>query len=886
MAMPCYLLWYYQVVIGMPLLETKLDIPFPSANMVPRPQLLARLSHGARQGKKLTLVSAPAGFGKTNLLSEWASGFEAQGSIAWISLDQEDNNPARFWAYLLTALQNVLEDFGETSLALLRGLELPPYEAILVPMLNEIGAQSKQTILLLDDYHVISGKEIHAGVSFMMENMPSQLHLVIATRADPPLPIARLRARGQLSELRGEDLRFAFEETEFFLNNKMGLQLSRADLRALDGRIEGWIAGLQLAAISIRSHANRQEFIHAFTGSPYYALEYLAQEVLGQLPADTLDFLLQTSILTQLNAGLCEDLTGRSDGAAALARLYHDNLFITPLDVEHSWYRYHRLFADLLQNRLRQRLGNADIAQLHLRASNWYERNGYLQMAVRHAREAGDMERVADLAEHAAQFSLLDCWMTDMLEWLELIPQDSLRRRLRLRIFQACALFFDGQREACVKILDQVRQALDVSPALVKDDALRRDLSKLLEIVYAFERMLVLSMQGQLDACLQLSTRAVRLAEETGNIFLTAHAYEGLALCEFHQGRLSEAESTCMKLIMLARGDRHEVQPDHPLPIAASGYVLLANICLERNELQEADKHLAESLKLCQMSGGMKSLVENYVMQSRLRQAHHDLEGAYQSLGKAERAYALEASLLTRFRLESQKARLDLEAGALQGASIWIRGLASKATTGDALPTLLSEAAQLILARLHLAQGKAQDALRVLEGVQPGAEAEGRGRHLLEIHILKALAFQALDQRQAATESIERALRLAQEERQARIFLDCVFLGEGVPVQGLLYAAAEKGILPGFSGQLLAAFPQVRRDRPRIESEGIEPLSRREIEVLELIARGMSNRQIAQELVISLDTVKTHTSNIYGKLGVSNRTQAVLKGQDLMLIKP
>jgi LuxR family maltose regulon positive regulatory protein len=392
----------------MPLLTSKLHIPALCSNLVPRPDLLARLNNGLQLGHKLTLVSAPAGFGKTNLLSEWASSVEARKIVAWLSLDHEDNSPTRFWVYVIAALQSVLEQVGETSTALLRSAEPPSIEVILTPLLNEIANQPERVVLVLDDYHLLYREEIHSGITFLIEHVPSQLHVVISTRADPPLPIVRMRGRGQLTELRGDDLRFTFGEARIFLNSQMGLDLTEADLKALDTRIEGWIAGLQLAAISMRGQMDRHEFIVSFAGSPYYALEYLAEEVLNRLPIEVLHFLAQTSILTQLCADLCDRVTDRSDSAAMLARLYRENLFVTALDCEHSWYRYHHLFADLLRDRLQQQLDRQAIADLHQRASHWHEENGYLQIAVRHALEAGDMERVADLAEQAAQASLLD----------------------------------------------------------------------------------------------------------------------------------------------------------------------------------------------------------------------------------------------------------------------------------------------------------------------------------------------------------------------------------------------------------------------------------------------------------------------------------------------
>jgi LuxR family maltose regulon positive regulatory protein len=788
---------------------------------------------------------------------------------------------------VIAALQSVLEEVGETSRALLRSVDPPPIEVILTPLLNEIATQPERILLVLDDYHLLITQEIHSGITYLIEHLPPQFHLVISTRADPPLPIVRMRARGQLTELRGDDLRFNDDETRIFLNRHMRLDLTEADLRAIDTRIEGWIAGLQLAAISIRDQLDRHEFIVSFAGSPYYALEYLSDEVLNHLPIDVIHFLAQTSILTQLCASLCDRVTDRRDSAMMLARLYRENLFVTALDYEHSWYRYHHLFADLLRGRLQQLLDRQSIAYLHQRASHWYEENGYFQFAVMHAQEAGDMERIADLAEQAARASLLDSWMTNLLAWLETLPENVLRSRLRLRIYQACAFFFDGQNTECMNILEESKKAIQELPSSLENNSMREELSRLIEIVYALMNGLTLSLQGKLDQSSQIILQAKHLAEEVGNIFLLAHAYEGLALNLYNQGQLWSAASTSRQLIELAEGGFRETRPGQPLPIATAGYLLQANICLDQNKLEEMAQFLAKAFELCRMSGGAKSLVETYVMQSRLQQAQGDLDDAYQSITQAERVYHLKASMLTRFRLESQKARLNLEAGRLEDVIHWVIGLErarAEAESALHLPTIFHEVVQLILARVYLAKGEPENALLVLEHIQTPAEAEGRCKHVIEIYTLKSLALQALKRSQEALEHVEQALRLAEGEDFKRVFLDCAFFEKGVPIQQLLYKAAESGVVPGFTGKLLVAFPLIATDKQEHGKDLVEPLSKRELEVLECLARGLTNHEIAQELIISLDTVKTHTGNIYSKLGVNSRTQAVIKAKALGLV--
>lgn len=864
-------------------MTSKLHVPALCSNLVPRAQLLARLNAGLQQAHKLTLISAPAGFGKTNLLSEWVASDEVRKSVAWLSLDQGDNSPTRFWAYVIAAMQSALEGVGDTSMALLRSVDPPPIEAVLTPLLNELAEQSELVVLVLDDYHLLSREEIHNGVTFLIERLPTQLHMMISTRADPPLPLVRLRARGQLTELRGDDLRFTMEEARIFLNREMNLELSEEDLRSLERRIEGWIAGLLLAAISLRGKAEKHDAISLLAGSPYYALEYLAEEVLNQLSSDTCQFLTLTSILTQLCASLCDWVTGRCDSAVMLRRLYRENLFVSALDYEHSWYRYHQLFADLLRERLQADLSEQEIEELHQRACLWYEDHGYLQIAVMHALAAGNMERVANLAESAAQASLLDSWMTNLLEWLETLPENVLQSKLQLRIYQACALFFDGQSAMCTDILEETKRAIKDLPDNPENNVLREELWQLIGIVYAFVDSLEFSLEGKLDQSTQTILHAKTLAEDAGNVFLLAHAYQGLALNQYQQGQLRAAANTSKQLVELAGGNLREASLGSPLPIATAGYLLLANIRLDQNQLEEMAEHLGAALELCRLSGGAKDMVETYVMQSRYHQARGDLGSAYRSLSKAENAYHLKASRVTRFRLESQRARLNLEAGKLEDAMQWLEEIGCSFAVGKShtsLPTIFCEAARLILARLYLAKHKPDMALEVMDKVQSPVEINGRKRHLIELYILKALALFILNQNQFAMEYFERALEMSEPEGLVRVFLDNIFLEKGIPMQQLLYRATECGITPAFTEKL----QDVLTNKQKARTDLGEPLSKRELVVLELLANGLSNSQITERLNISLNTVKTHTGNIYSKLGVNNRTKAGIKGKALGII--
>ena len=873
-------------MVSMPLLMTKMHPPAPSTQLVTRPHLVAYLDNGIQEGHKLTLISAPAGFGKTNLLVEWAGSVALRKKVAWLSLNAGDNLPTRFWAYVVSAIQSVLPGVGEASAALLRSAETPSFEVILTPLLNDIAVHPEPLVLVLDDYHLISRDEIHLGVDFLMEHLPSRVHLVISTRADPPLSLVRMRAHGQLTELRESDIRFTYAESSNYLNQRMGLNLSELDLLALDARLQGWIAGLQLAALSMRGRSDQHEFVRTFSGSHRYIVEYLAEEVLNNLPTEVVLFLEQTSIFDQFCAELCDQVTGRKDGQEMLSRLFHENLFITALDFESTWYCYHPLFSDLLRNRLQQKMGSQEIANLHQLASQWYQQHGFLQIAVGHAQQAGDVDRVADLVEQAVEASLLDSWMTNLLVWLEELPKDVVRSRLRLRVYQACALFFDGQISHCLEVLQETMQEVQELLSSPENQILQEELFRLIDITYAFINGLEISLQGKFDQSKQTVLNSIELAEEAGNVFLLAHAYEGLALSLYHRGELREAEATSRHLIELAGGGESQADSVRPLPIASTGYLLLANIALDQNKLNKMKRYVSKALDLSRESGGAKSLVEAYVMQSRLQQALGEQAAAYHSLKLAARAYHLKASRVTRFRLESQKARLDLERGALDEVNRWIRQLAETVQDSTVpLPTMFFEVVQLILASVYLYQKQPDKALRVLEGIQEEAAAENHYRHLIEIHALKALAFLMLKQKQMALDTIGIALRMAEGPGIKRVFLDSSILENGGSMADLLSQAVETGIAPGFTSGLLAVFLQKENITSKVKGKKlVEPLSKREVEVLEHLAMGMNNREIAEQLVISLDTVKTHTGNIYSKLGVHNRTQAVVMAKNLGLI--
>ena len=860
-----------------PILATKLYIPPPRPDLVKRLRLVERLDEGLRLDHKLTLISASAGSGKTTLLSEWAASRNLQ--FCWLSLDEEDNDPARFWMYVVAALQMVHPQLAQSMLPMLQGPQSPSARSILTPLLNEMTTLPEAVALVLDDYHLITTGAIHDGVAFLLDHLPQQMHLVIATRADPPLPIARLRARGQLTELRVDDLRFTTEEAATFLNAVMGLDLQPQDVAALETRTEGWISGLHLAALSMQGREDAHAFVQAFTGGHQYILEYLVEEVLSQQPEPVQRFLLQTSILDRLCAPLCDALTGEQDGADMLEQLQRDNLFLIPLDDEGCWYRYHHLFGDLLRKRLGQAAPPEQHSELHRRASQWHEENGLLEQAVKHAQSAGDFERIAEIAERAAGASLLDARLTALLRWVDALPRDVLRVHPRLQIYRAWALYMNGHLEAAQQALGGCRQALEALPPSPENDALRRVSTRLLDIIDMIARGLLYGMDNEIEEAVRLCSQARDLALEDGHVFLAAQATEGLALAQYHQGHLRASAQSCQQVIDLA------AQGTAQAPLAAAGYVELAGVHIEWNDLEKAADLLDEALALCREWGIVQTLNEAYTAQAHLLQIRGDIEGAWDVLEKACEFSSMEGDQsLVNFRLATQQARLNLAAGEPEKAVYWVEGMKAVLASGGQLPAAFVVTLQTTLARACLAQGKPEEALVALEPLLGPAEAAGAFLHVIEVCALKALALRDLGDTAAALTALERSLALAEPEGFMRVYLN-----EDAPMAQLLRETASHNICLDYVNRLLTAFEAEKIrfpvSMPPRSSALLETLTPRERDVLHLISQGLSNKDIAEKLVIALNTVKRHTSSIYGKLSVKSRTQAVARARELGLLR-
>jgi len=894
-----------------PLLTTKLRVPPPRPRLVPRPRLIERLNAGL--AGKLTLISAPAGFGKTTLLCEWlqAAGPKraAPLPVAWVSLDEDDDDPARFWAYVIAALQTLEVGIGTGTRAALDSPQRPPIQSVLTALLNEIaslesagGSARPSYVLVLDDYHLITAGAVHSALAFLLDHLPPPMHLVVSTRADPPLPLARLRARGELTELHAADLRFTAEETAAFLSQVMGLDLTVEEVAALEARTEGWIAGLQLAALSMQDRKDVSGFLTTFSGSHRYVLDYLAEEVLQRQPEKIQAFLLRTSILDRLTADLCDAVTGEGNSQAILETLDQKNLFTFPLDDERRWYRYHHLFAEFLRAQLE---GRDSSAPLHRRASAWYEQRGTFSEAIDHALAGGDFERAASLIEGVAWETLMRGEIISLQDWLRALPEPHVRTRPHLCITHAWTLFLMGQpleaietrlhdAAACTTAGRPVESAfrglLDVLHALLGifrgDVSYTEELSRqiaerlpeggpFLRSLFALNQGITLAWSGDVASSRQAFAETARISLETGNALFTLFATCQVAELQMMQGQLQRAMGTYRRALQLASD-----QEGRPLPIAGLALLGMGEILRERNDLDAAARHLTQGIEMCQQWARIWAM-EGQVALARVWQAKGDIEGARDLFHSTEQMAArFDASELDDFLVAAHQARFWLAQGKVQAASQWAaRWNAYLAAQGGMTPFPLRELGQLTLARLLIAQGKADEALALVLPLCQAVEETVRAGHVLECLVVRALAHRSRGQTAQALSALARALALAEPEGYVRLFAD-----EGPPMAALLREATSRGIAPEYASGLLAAFDAGPGLKPPPSPPLPEPLSDREMDVLRLIAAGLSNREIAQELVVEVSTVKWHINNLYGKLDVHSRTQAVACARELNLL--
>jgi LuxR family maltose regulon positive regulatory protein len=921
------------------ILATKLYLPPPRPGIVLRPQLVERLNKGLLAGRKLTVVLAPAGFGKTTLLSEWLSAYslpernKSGVRAAWLSLEKADREPVRFLAYLIAALQTLFPKVGESILADLQSPQPSPTETLLTNLLNEIALLPGKFILVLDDYHVIEAKAVDEALAFLVEHLPAQLHLVIASREDPPLPLARLRGRGQLTELRAADLRFTPSETADFLNHVMDLNVSDDDIVALEARTEGWIAGLQLAALSMQGRSDLASFIRAFTGSHRFVLDYLAEEVLQRQPERVRNFLLQTSILDRLNGLLCDAVTGLGDGKAMLDILEHSNLFIIPLDDQRQWYRYHHLFADVLQTHLMEAQPD-QVPVLNRRASLWYEQHGFPAESIHHALAAEDFERAADLIELAWSAMDINMQSAVWLGWAKALPETLICARPVLSHEIAWALLDGGDMEACEIRLREAERWLGEAadrPAselqmVVADKELFRSLPASIATARAYRALALGDIPGAVMSsrqALMLTPKddSVRFTQATALLGLAQYAsgdLEGAArsLSDFQENlrkagdistaisitfTLAEIKTTCGHLREAVNIYQQALQlassRGEPMPTGTADlYRGLSELYLEQGDLEAAVNHLLLGKKLGEQAMLTAWPQRLYSTEARIKKALGDLDGALVLLREAERLY-IRGPIPETHPIPALRVQIWIAQGRLSKAQEWVRkqGL----SVGDDLNSL-REFEYISLARVlvalyqgHRIDNAISEAIQLLARLEQAAEVGGRMGSLIEILVVQAVAYQAQGDAPRALASLERALLLAEPEGYFRVFIE-----EGDPVRLLilrLRSAIDKlpgghsGSLWAYMDKLLAAFvlpgdTLLQNPIQNLKTKMAEPLSERELEVLKLLATELSGPEIARHLIVSLNTLRTHTKNIFNKLDVNNRRAAIRRAEELNLL--
>ena len=904
------------------LLATKLHVPGPRPGFVPRPRLADRLDEGL--GRGLVLVCAPAGSGKTALLADWAR--HGRRPVAWLSLDAGDNDPARFWRHAVAALDGPCPGIGERVGPLLGPPPPPSFEPLVTALINELIAQpgSDEVPLVLDDYHLIGSQPVHASLEFLLEHLPPGLHPVLASRADPPLALARLRARGELAELRAAELRFTASEAAAMLREAAGADLPDAAVAALTDRTEGWAAGLQLAALSLRGQANVAGFVAAFTGSNRYVLDFLAEEALERQSEQIRAFLLETSVLERLSGSLCDTVTGRTGSQALLEQVERAGLFLVPLDEVRGWWRYHHLFADLLRARLEQEQPGR-VPELHRNAATWYEQRGLADDAIRHAVAAGEMTWAARLIErHYDAVFFLRGEAATIHRWLAALPEDLVRSRPRLLLGQALMAVLSGRLEAVEPLLDAAERASAGAAAEPFEPTAGRARSLLVNApaLIALLRSILAQLRGDADATVAFASQALAGSRED-EWRLRSDVQECLAVAEWLRGRLAEAERAFGSSIAgwqaadrptftayagyhLGQIQRAQGRLDAavrtcwqtleitappgrpPLPAAGPAYVGLGEVAYQRNELDTALRHVTEGIALCRQFVHTAPLATGLVRLAWIRQATGDPASAREAIGEAIQAAPGPPGLLN--PVPAQRARLLLAQGDLAGAARWAQenGLAA-----DDEPDYPREPGHLVLARVLLAEGRPGRALALLDRLYAAAAAQDRTGSLIEAGALRALALAASGEEAAAVAALAGALTLACPQGYVRVFAD-----EGPPMAALLsrlIAAQRAGQAAGIPLGCLARLQRAFEAKPTGAPAGqrgtaavpglAEALTARELEVLGMLAAGKSNRAIASELVVTLDTVKKHVSHVMDKLGAANRTEAVARARELGLIR-
>ena len=909
-----------------PLLETKFYAPRWRPGSVARPRLLARLNRGA--DVRLTLVSAPAGFGKTALLAEWLASPEARArKVAWLSLDRADSEPLAFWTYLITALQQVHPAIGAGTLALLTSPQTGGPESLLGGLVNELAGFEGDVTVVLEDYHLVEGSAVHEGIAFLLDHLPPTVHFVITGRADPPLPLARLRARGELVEVRVSDLRFTAEETAAFLNDAMGLTLTADEAARLEARAEGWIAGLQLAALSMQGRADLSEFIDAFTGNDRYIVDYLVEEVLERQSDEVRQFLLQTSILDRLSGPLCDAVTEGDGGATTLARLERENLFVVPLDDRREWYRYHHLFADVLRAHLLQE-GRAEASVLHRRAAHWFEQHDLPTRAIDHARAAGDHEEVARILVASFDELARSGSFVSILGWLSSLPQEMVRQRPRLAFISARSAiasentnemarrYTDWAEEAIQRIREQggLDPSADIGGTFVGPDGIGILEGELLtlklmhssrhlgpeEVARTAARALGLLPPGSrehLRRTLQVIVpdgrgtwadaaddegldRTIEEARHSQNLTQLVSSLTKRGEANMEAGRLSEAQRDFEEAIRVVPGVSRDMGW-----LACKPHASLAEILLERGDLLGGRSHASRAVEVAAASPMRSYALYAWTAASQVLQALGELEAAAAELRRAETF--VRGSRDGRFTSFLSAAQLDFycRSGDLEEAAAVAR---ARDLTPNTVVSRDNDSEMTAFACYLLAGDEAAAADDVLERAITVARDERRVSLEVRALVARAVAREALGDRARALDSLALATRLGEPGGFVRTFS---FGGTADLLRALLDVIDDGGgVAAGSSAYLRTLVDERAAPEPTMVAEAqvapatVERLTARELEIIGLVAAGMRNQEIADHLVLSVATVKRHIANVYGKLDVTHRVEAVARAKALNLL--
>jgi len=887
------------IVTSHPLLSSKFFPPPLAARWVKRADLVARIEAGLDALHPLTLVSAPAGYGKTAIVAEWAQ--RSRRPVTWLALDESDNEPLRFFMYFIAALQKVHASIGVELMALLQSNQLPPRETLVTLLINDLIESKTLPVCVLDDFQSIQEEFILDVLQEIILRLRHPLHLMIVTRDDPAMPLGRLRAHAQLTEIRAADLRFTKKEINHFFRDIVQIQLSESAISLLDERTEGWVAGLQLVGISIQGHAKPESVIASLSGSQRHILSYLTEEVLKQQLPSVQEFLLQTSILAKFSADLCNAVTRQGNGEPLLRQLFTSNLFLIPLDDHEGWYRYHHLFAGLLFNILKRTALPEKIRELHERASQWFESENMPVEAIDHALGAEDFGRAASLLEEHTWALLNQGYVRRVEAWMQSLPLEWRAQSPRTNLGIAWMYLLRGNFGLVMPFLQQAEAALE---RIAANDDLRAeclalkanllqsqgkiteaidDAQQALKIVPVTNvRVLGLAYLGlgagyrqnvQFDLAVDALQQASRASRMSGDSVTGALAATHLILMCLQHGRLRFAEEVSSQMI-----ERMEHSAGAVAPIIGAVYGALGLVYYERNQIEMARDHYLRGIQLGTFLGHHASLVYTQLNLARLLLAEGDLEGAAKNLHNAQELIQAGAPGWLRPGLIAGQVQYFLSTGNLPQAEAVLRQ--SGVTPGGQV-THAADEIQLAHLRLMLRRATETD---LKEGIQLAgrilslAESGQRSSTSLQALVLGALLHERLGDARSACAWMERAVGLAEPERYIRLFVD-----EGAAVVPILQRLAKTE----YAGILLAACPAGKQSsaKPHPEDGLIEPLSERELEVLRLLAHGLKYTEIAGQLVISVNTVRYHIKSIYAKLSVDKQAKAVERGRDLGLIE-